>query len=45
MYRVRHYAICKDRDVEVVIYTDNEGKYYTREKGEFLEKFTHEMKG
>ena len=45
VYRVRNFAICKDRDVEVVIYTDNEGKYYTREKGEFLEKFTHEMKG
>ena len=43
--RVRNYAICNDRDVEVVIYTDSEGKYYTREKGEFLEKFANEPKG
>ena len=39
-------AICKDRDVKVVIYTDSEGKYYTREKGaSFLEKFANEIKG
>ena len=45
VYRVRNYAICKDRDVEVVIYTDSEGKCYTREKSEFLEKFANEPKG
>lgn len=45
VYRVRNCAICKDRDVEVVIYTDNKGKCYTREKSEFLEKFANEPKG
>lgn len=45
VYKVIKYGICKDRDVEVVIYTDSQGKYYTREKGEFLKKFVKkEMK-
>ena len=44
VYRVIKYGICKDRDVEVVIYTDSQGKYYTREKGNFLEKFAKKEK-
>lgn len=43
-YRLKAYATCKDRDTEVVIYADKEGKLYTREKSEFLDKFTNEMK-
>lgn len=44
VYKVIKYGICKDRDVEVVIYTDSQGKYCTREKGEFLKKFAKKEK-
>lgn len=44
VYKVIKYGICKDRDVEVVIYADSQGKYYTREKGEFLKKFVKKEK-
>lgn len=44
VYRVRNYAICKDRDIEVVIYSDLQGNLYTRSEKNFKAKFTPAQK-
>lgn len=44
VYRVRNYAICKDRDIEVVIYSDLQGNLYTRSEKNFKAAFTPAQK-
>lgn len=38
-YIVKHQAICKDRDIAVVIYSDSQGNLYTRSANEFKARF------
>lgn len=44
VYRVRNYAICKDRDIAVVIYSDLQGNLYTRSEKDFKATFTPAQK-
>lgn len=38
-YVVKYPAICKDRDIAVVIYSDSQGNIYTRSVSEFKARF------
>lgn len=43
-YIVKYPAICKDRDITVVIYSDSQGNIYTRSTQEFQARFTPAQK-
>lgn len=43
-YIVKYQAICKDRDIAVVIYSDSQFNLYTRSTQEFQARFTPAQK-